>query len=352
MNKMEFYALADLNAKTEKGYEILRVGTMYSRKYGKIVIKQEHLDSIVKHFADNVLETIPFVDEEHKRTEGSRGPITKVFTEDGKLYIDVGWNSIGLKLIEDKVYMYLSAHIDEAIDSKTGKVTPWVLLGAAMTNYPVYKGQNPLYELTLSETPPSTDKNADGSGSDKNNKGGNPMDEFKKALEALTQAMAALPDDAAKEQAKKDAVAALGFDYELACGKKTQMSEADVKLAEEAKLQLKETSAQVKTLSEENSKLKSQIKASEFDAKYLGKKVTAANRDKFLELFQLNEKSTSEILDTMPDLKLTDEAGKDNKGGGKEEFELSEAQAGIAKETGYDVTKPEERKRFLENIKK
>lgn len=350
MKAFNFYTLADLGKKTDKGYEILKVGTMYSKKYGKIEVTQGMIDTIVAHFNDNVLETAPYIDVEHKRTEGSCGPITKALSEDGKLYIDIDWNNRGKELVDDKQFMYLSAHIDEALDSKTGKTIPLVLLGAALTNYPVYKDQSPLYELTLSETPLPTGEKADGSGSDKNKNGGNPMEEFKKALEALTQAISALPDDAAKEQAKKDAAAAIGVSMEMACkpGEK-KMSEIEIKLAEEAKLQLKEVSDKVKTLSEENAGLRKQIKASEFDAAYLGKKITADNKDRFFSLFLADEENTKAILESMPDLKLTDEIGKTGKG--DTEFKLTEKQEGIAKETGYDVTKPEERKRFLESIK-
>lgn len=336
-------------SETQNDYPLLEVGKFASSKYngvlsaknpslnrgpGIIEVKQDWIDAVVANYKAGALETVPFIDEEHARGI-SLGPIVNVRSEGGKLILSIDWNERGKEYIRKNEYMYLSIDADKHLVSKNfgsfkmGQYVYPVLFGAGICNDPVYKNQKTLQESTqFSEDGKPTGEKVFIFGEDKT-KGGIQMKElFTKLLEAVKAAVTGAEADAAKTEIQgyiselQKATGTVDPQLKAANDKvetlttKVKDLEADkVALTEKVKLSEKGEPELAVRLTESEKRftaLSEKFSAIEFDNKYLNKKVTPANRDKYFKLYLTDKETAESVIADLPDLVM----GEDEKGQG------------------------------------
>ena len=86
------------------------------------------------------------VDIDHE-TRDAAGWITGLTVEDGKLMADITWNALGVTLLTEDRFRFMSVMFSEAYKDPEGKTWGTTLWGAAVTNYPRIKD---MAALTLS----------------------------------------------------------------------------------------------------------------------------------------------------------------------------------------------------------
>ena len=136
-----------LNEGDRKSYvQLLRPGSWNHPEYGKLEFTSKHFDDFVKNFNDKVRGVDLAIDQEHKPEEGAAGWIRKLENrgKDG-LWALVEWTKVGVDLVKDGAYRYLSSEFDyEWEDNESGKKFENVLFGAALTNRPFIKDLSPV----------------------------------------------------------------------------------------------------------------------------------------------------------------------------------------------------------------
>ena len=121
--------------------EIARVAEGEHPSYGKLVITQEHLESMKSNFESNVAGVDLAVNEDHKKNEAF-GWFKDVFLSFDKqtLYGQVKWNTKGIQALSEKEYRYFSPEFRfNYVHPHTGVEHGTTLLGGALTNYPFLK---------------------------------------------------------------------------------------------------------------------------------------------------------------------------------------------------------------------
>tara|TARA_Y100000310_G_scaffold232390_2_gene235222 strand:- start:6451 stop:7572 length:1122 start_codon:yes stop_codon:yes gene_type:complete len=86
------------------------------------------------------------VDIDHE-TRDAAGWITGLTVEDGRLMADITWNALGVTLLTEDRFRFMSVMFSEAYKDPEGKTWGTTLWGAAVTNYPRIKD---MAALTLS----------------------------------------------------------------------------------------------------------------------------------------------------------------------------------------------------------
>ena len=156
--------------------QLLRTGTFFDPRYGKVEITKDKLDHMVQKFGEGVRGVELMIDYKHDSEAEAAGwikalevievQLTEADEEKGieetsefQLWSDVEWTTPGAKKLSNKEFAYLSADFHpEYKDNENPEVNHGhVLLGAALTNRPVIKRMNPAIQLSESETI-STDK--------------------------------------------------------------------------------------------------------------------------------------------------------------------------------------------------
>lgn len=334
---------------TQNDYTLLEVGKFASSKYngvlsaknpslnrgpGIIEVKQDWIDAVVSNYQAGALETVPFIDELHARGI-SLGPITNVRSEGGKLILTIDWNERGKEYIRKNEYMYLSIDADQHLVSKDfgnfkmGQYVYPVLYGAGICNDPVYKNQKTLQESTqFSEKgePTGTKILIFGEHKTKNSEGGILMKElFTKLIEAVKAAITGADAETAKTEIQgyiSELQNTIGASPEMKASEakiKTLTDEVEslkadkVTLTEKIKLSEKDENGQIGELStrlteseKRNSSLLVKFSTMEFDQKFLNKKVTPAQRDKYLKLYLADAETAESVINDLPEIKLGD----------------------------------------------
>jgi len=117
---------------------ILPIGTIYDRRYGKVVVDKALIDKMVSNYKAGIPAYQLSVDLDH---EGGKayGWIKELEARDDGLYAFVEFNQDGANLIKEGEYKYVSAEWDtNYLDKRTGKEVGPTLLGFALTNRPAH----------------------------------------------------------------------------------------------------------------------------------------------------------------------------------------------------------------------
>lgn len=143
------FDLVELQDDQRSTIEVMRVGQWDHPIRGAIEISRDDLKQFKENFDNDVRRVEPAVDQEHKDEEGAAGWIKELSLENNRLMADVEWNELGVELIEDERYRYISPTFKfEWTDPETNETHENVLVGAALTNRPFIKDMSP---VSLSE---------------------------------------------------------------------------------------------------------------------------------------------------------------------------------------------------------
>lgn len=129
------------NQPTITEVEVLRVGTLYDRG---MKITQEMLQDMADNFVANVVGSELMVNKDHKGGEAC-GWVKNLRVVGDKLMATIEWTNLGVNLVKDKLYKYVSAEFyDKYPRSSDGKTVKNVFTGLALTNEPALKNQKAL----------------------------------------------------------------------------------------------------------------------------------------------------------------------------------------------------------------
>jgi phage I-like protein len=147
---LESIDLADV-ASGGKAIQLLKVGEFKHPTSGTIEITKSDLQRFKSNFDAKVMRTDPAINYEHLMSSAhgtkAAGWIKELTlkNDDTELWATPEWTPEGLRQIKDKEFRYLSSEILWSYtDNETGKKYERVLKGAALTNYPVIKGMEPI----------------------------------------------------------------------------------------------------------------------------------------------------------------------------------------------------------------
>lgn len=138
------------NAVSER-VQLLRVGTFYHDKYGKIDITEATLSELKTNFDSKVRGIDIAIDFSHKSEDEAAGWVKSVeIDDDGKtLWGTVDWTPTAIQKLSEKQFRYISSNFNfKYVDNETQRNHGAVLLGAGLTNRPVVKGMAPVVELS------------------------------------------------------------------------------------------------------------------------------------------------------------------------------------------------------------
>lgn len=130
--------------------QIMRVGTFYDDRYGKIEITSAHLISMQENFEKKVRGVDIALDFSHKSDGPAAGWIKKLtMSQDGQeLWAEIDWTNAGKENLLGKEYRYVSPDFTFSYkDNETLQEFGAVLLGAGLTNRPVIKSMAPAISL-------------------------------------------------------------------------------------------------------------------------------------------------------------------------------------------------------------
>lgn len=131
--------------------QVIRTGTFYDPRYGKVEITKDVLKKFAENFAAGVRRIDLAVDYFHESASIAAGWFRKVFlNEDGtQLWAEIEWTPKGKQVLADKEVRYISADFDfDYQDNESKKKFGPTLFGAGLTNRPVIKGMTPTTTLT------------------------------------------------------------------------------------------------------------------------------------------------------------------------------------------------------------
>jgi hypothetical protein len=121
--------------------QLIKPGSWDTVQYGKISISEDDLNQAVKNFNEGVRKGVP-INYDHDKGEAAAW-ITQVENKgngQGIWATAVEWTKKGLQDVIDGVYRFISPEYDMVhLDMATGDLIPNVLIGAALTNYPLFK---------------------------------------------------------------------------------------------------------------------------------------------------------------------------------------------------------------------
>ncbi len=137
--------LSEINPSDREHVAVFPIGTFTTKKYGKLDLSEVRAKRIIENWKQNVLNRRIRIDADHEFAEAlgwivdlclgeyndSRG------TKRQGLIATVEWTPTGIRLLDEKAYMYLSAAIDDHVDVDGGKTYHDVLKAVSLTNDPV-----------------------------------------------------------------------------------------------------------------------------------------------------------------------------------------------------------------------
>lgn len=126
--------------------EVLRAGVIQDRM---LEITTSMLEDYVRNFQANVYGTEIQVNLEHNRGSAAAGWIKDLYIQGGSLMARVEWTEMGQENIKKQLYKFVSSELaPQYPHCDTGILISNVFIGAALTNTPALKKQQP---ITLSE---------------------------------------------------------------------------------------------------------------------------------------------------------------------------------------------------------
>ena len=151
-----------LGSEAPQEIQILKPGTWNTITYGPITITADDLDQVVENFNSGIRKGVP-INYDHDKKEAAAW-----FTElenrkdgdpdkQGVWSKAIEWTTAGAEKVMDEVYKFISPELDFIHqDMATGKEYKNVLVGAALTNYPLFKE---LQAIKASENGHENEKN-------------------------------------------------------------------------------------------------------------------------------------------------------------------------------------------------
>lgn len=222
--------------------EVLRVGVIQDRM---LEITKSMLEDYVRNFNANVYGTELQINLEHNRGSQAAGWITNLYLNGDSLMAKVDWTVLGTDMISKKLYKFVSSELaPQYPHCDTGILVSNVFIGAALTNTPALKRQQP---IALSEQDKALILNSS---------------MFKKYIEDLKQREKLSAKDVEfarsllSEVAPEDAEQAQADVADLE-KKQQEQAEAEAKAAEDAK---QAADAEAKAKADEAAKLAEQNK--------------------------------------------------------------------------------------------
>lgn len=144
-HQFKYLSIVELNSANNQAssvIEVLRVGTLFDRG---LSITKQMLEEYVENFKTNVYGTQTQVNLGHNREGEAAGWIKQLFIQGDSLMAEVEWTVLGQEKISKKLYKFISAELASKFRHfETGKVFNNVFIGAALTNTPALKGQEPI----------------------------------------------------------------------------------------------------------------------------------------------------------------------------------------------------------------
>lgn len=129
---------------------ILKLGKFYDRRYGEFEVTQQHFDSFIKNFSENVYGQDLPVDIAHMGDEGggSAGWFRRLFQDGKRLRAEIEWTDFGVEKVTRDGYKYLSSDYFENWKDNEQRIDHGpTLVGAGLTIRPAIKNME---EVTLS----------------------------------------------------------------------------------------------------------------------------------------------------------------------------------------------------------
>lgn len=238
MSKSIRFALQELPKEDINMVQLIRKGKFNHALYGKFDINEDVLREFKANFDNKARRVDIAVDYFHESYAEAAGWIERVELRDNdkSLWIDVKWTESAKVKILDKQIRYISADFDLAYeDSETGKEYGATLYGAGLTNRPHVKDMQPIFSDEIVEHSQNKTKKEDKA----------MTLEFNDILDAVSN----LSEDEKLQLGEK-----LGFSVKASeVEKKLSDAETAKTLAED------KAKTEIKTLSDENAKLKSDI---------------------------------------------------------------------------------------------
>ena len=264
---------------TADGFQkVLPVGYWFNDFYGDLVFTKTYMDRLVKNWQDKALgNRQPFLDTDHDGGAANAWAVALEARDDG-LYVKWDWTEKGRQLVNQKIYRYYSATLQEALNVKTGEMVYPVLSGVSLTNRPA---MNTMPDAHLSESR--------GAHGDPAKSAIAEVEEIKMELKDVTEFMKnATPED------KAALIVALGVKNETPAKlPETALEKALVQLSEQVnglQSQLADMKDKEQAKGEDDF-----IKASLSDGKIL-----PVDEDFWRKQFRDNEKGTREIVEKLP----------------------------------------------------
>lgn len=122
--------------------EVLRVGIIQDRM---LEITMSMLEDYVRNFKANVYGTEVQVNLEHNRGSQAAGWISEIFIQGESLMARVDWTELGKDMISKKLFKFVSSELaPQYPHCDTGILVSNVFIGAALTNTPALKRQQPI----------------------------------------------------------------------------------------------------------------------------------------------------------------------------------------------------------------
>lgn len=324
---------------------ILPKKEVYIEKYKrKVNFDDVMFNEIISNF-NNVKLSKPFMDDMHKLGI-SFADITGLTNKSNGLYAKIELNDLGMEAIKDKRFSYISPLVSPKVDTE-GKEHNNVLWAVTLTNVPALEGEIPKLQdqLQLSRDSIKSDirelknKFKFAKYNFINSEGSMNYKELLAKIEGKVSSTLSLENGVAPDvvtellNMAKDLVGKL---EEALSGKEEAEGKADTaeKVAMEATTEL--------------SKIKDASKASEKDLFF--KEVVKSGQVEMKELelmkehYDNNEKFVKDLILTRP----KKEAGQMSSSLELEKSGLSKEDEFIMKDTGYDVSKPEEVQKYKE----
>ena len=183
-------ALADENSSFT--YNLLPVGNFYDKRYGKVNITPQVIQQIEHNFGSVPSYEVP-VKIGHGDGAKSPGKVLAVQAKDNGLEVSFSVDPDTAKAINDKQYRYMSAEIDENYQNKTtGEFVGPVLKGAALVNQPGIPNMSPLVFADDVDTQTQETQDSKQETQDTNKGDVQTMNELEEARKQLADAQAQL----------------------------------------------------------------------------------------------------------------------------------------------------------------
>lgn len=133
----------DVQVPTE--IELLQSGSWDTPNHGSFNIGPEDINTYVENFNAGLRKGVP-INVEHDDVGGAVGWIKTVFERAGSLWGVPDWTHAGETMLKDRAFKFISPEFSPNgyLDPETGAESNHVLLGAALTNKPLFKSLTPV----------------------------------------------------------------------------------------------------------------------------------------------------------------------------------------------------------------